>query len=183
MAGGAIREAADLARRAAEAACEHPEGRPLFAGHAALTWPDEPHLVLWHAQTLLREFRGDAHVAALLLDGLSGLEALVVHAATGEVPAPVLRASRGWTRDEWAAAVDALRGRGVLEPDALALTTTGRARRDRVEVRTDELAVPAYRAIGEDGCARLRELARPLSRAVVAAGLLTPPAGWPGAEP
>ncbi|MEN3271540.1 MAG: hypothetical protein V7636_301, partial [Actinomycetota bacterium] len=52
-------EAAELARRAAEVACERPEGRPLFAGHASLPWPEEPHLVLWHAQTLLREFRGD----------------------------------------------------------------------------------------------------------------------------
>ena len=44
---------------------EHPEGRPLFAGHVSLPWPDEPHLVLWHAQTLLREYRGDNHIAAL----------------------------------------------------------------------------------------------------------------------
>ena len=46
--------AADLARRAALVACTRVEGRPLFAGHASLPWPDEPHLVLWHAQTLLR---------------------------------------------------------------------------------------------------------------------------------
>src|SRR5438094_4289023 len=81
-----LAEAADLARTAALAACEHPEGRPLFAGHAALPWPDDAHLVLWHAQSLLREFRGDAHVAALLLEGLRGVEALVIHGATGEVP-------------------------------------------------------------------------------------------------
>src|SRR5437588_6928552 len=46
--------AAALARTAAEAACERVEGRPLFGGHARLDWPDEPHLVLCHAQTLLR---------------------------------------------------------------------------------------------------------------------------------
>ncbi len=57
--------AADIARAAALVACERPEGRALFAGHAQLPWPDEPHLVLWHAQTLLREFRGDGHIAAL----------------------------------------------------------------------------------------------------------------------
>ncbi|HSP29886.1 MAG TPA: hypothetical protein VLN74_15145, partial [Ilumatobacteraceae bacterium] len=62
-------EAADLARAAALAACDRPEGRPLFAGHASLAWPDEPHLVLWHAQSLLREFRGDGHIVALTVEG------------------------------------------------------------------------------------------------------------------
>ena len=47
-------------------------GRPLFAAHMQLPWPDEPHLVLWHAATLLREHRGDGHVAALLTAGLDG---------------------------------------------------------------------------------------------------------------
>src|SRR5437870_666444 len=73
-------EAAQLARAAAEA-CP-PQGRPLFAGHASLPWPDEPLLALWHAITLLREFRGDGHVAVLLTEGLDGCEALVVHGAT-----------------------------------------------------------------------------------------------------
>lgn len=79
----ALARAAELARSAAEVTGCHPQGRPLFAAHAALPWPSAPHLVLWHAQTLLREFRGDGHVAALLSAGLSGLEALVTHAATG----------------------------------------------------------------------------------------------------
>ncbi|MCC5698181.1 hypothetical protein LH612_34120, partial [Klebsiella pneumoniae] len=49
---------AQLAQEAA-LACT-PEGKPLFAAHADLPWPQEPHLKLWHAATLLREFRGDA---------------------------------------------------------------------------------------------------------------------------
>ena len=57
--GSEIVEAAELAREAALAACKRPEGRALFAGHASLAWPDQPHLVLWHAQSLLREFRGE----------------------------------------------------------------------------------------------------------------------------
>jgi hypothetical protein len=83
--------AVDELRRAAMIACERPEGRPLFAGHTALEWPDDPVLVLWHAQTLLREFRGDGHIAALTVEGLSGLDALISHAASGDVPAEVLR--------------------------------------------------------------------------------------------
>jgi hypothetical protein len=166
-----VEEAAVLARRAAEAAVEHPEGRPLFAAHATLDWPDAPHVVLWHAQTLLREFRGDAHVAALTLEGLRGVDALIIHGATGDVPSAVLQASRAWPDDEWAAGVDGLRSRGLIDADG-ALTEAGRSHRQWVEDRTDERATIAYDAIGEDGCERLRQLCRPLSKAVVEGGLL-----------
>jgi hypothetical protein len=175
----AVVDAATLARRAAEEACEHLQGRPLFAAHAALPWPDEPHLVLWHAQTLLREFRGDGHLAALLHAGVDGLEALVLHAATGVVPIRFLRGSRGWSGEQWADAVARLRTRGLLSgaPDGdadLTLTDAGRDFRQSIENRTDLLAEPAYRVLGTDGCARLAELADPLSRAVADAGLLDP---------
>jgi hypothetical protein len=171
--GDGIAEAAALARRAAEAACERPEGRPLFAAHAALPWPTEPHLVLFHAQTLLREFRGDGHLAALLTAELTGLEALVVHAATGYLPASALRKSRQWSEDDWNAAVKVLQERGIVESgDELGLTENGKALRQRVEDLTDRLAEPAYAALGEDGCARLAELGRPLSDAVIEAGML-----------
>jgi hypothetical protein len=135
-----------------------------------------PHLVLWHAQTLLREFRGDAHVAALLLDGLSGIEALVIHAATGEVGADVLRVSRGWSEDEWANAVEGLRAQGLVAgggADEVTLTEEGRTRRQWVEDRTDALSTAAYAPLGEEGCDRLRHLARPFSKAVVGSGLLS----------
>lgn len=166
--GDDLVEAAELARRAATAACERPEGRPLFAGHAELPWPDEPRLVLWHAQTLLREFRGDGHVAVLTVEGLTGCEALVSHAASGEVPAEVLRATRDRTGDDWLAAEERLRSIGWLDPD-LSLTDHGRERRGWIERRTDELAAAPYDAIGEQGCERLRSLVRPLSRAMSAA--------------
>jgi hypothetical protein len=164
----AVVEAAALARTAAMAASERPEGRPLFAGHASLAWPDEPHLVLWHAQTLLREFRGDGHIAALTVEGLDGCEALVTHAAAGDVSADLLRATRQRTGDDWLAAEERLRERGWLDSD-LALTDEGRERRDRIEARTDELAVAPYEAIGVDGCERLRALCRPISQAMMAA--------------
>src|SRR5215471_2408120 len=64
--------AAELARTAAEVAAERVEGRPLAAGHAEVAWPEEPHLVLWHAQSILREFRGDGHIAQLVVHGLTG---------------------------------------------------------------------------------------------------------------
>ena len=163
-----IAEAADLARAAALRACEQPEGRPLFAGHASLPWPGEPHLALWHAQSLLREFRGDGHITALTVEGLDGCEALVTHAAAGDVSSDILRATRQRTGDDWLAAEERLRMRGWLDPD-LAFTDLGRERRDWIEARTDELAAAPYDAVGIDGCARLRELCRPISQAMMGA--------------
>jgi hypothetical protein len=148
----------------------------LFAAHTALPWPQAPHLVLWHAQTLLREYRGDGHVALLLTEGLSGLGALITHAATGSIPAEALRTSRAWSEEEWASGVDLVRAQGWLTAGPeLALSKDGQRRRESIEDRTDDLAVYPYEAIGADGCDRLVELARPLSAAVMAADLGFPP--------
>jgi helix-turn-helix protein len=172
-----VREAADLARRAAERAGSRPQGRPLFAGHASLPWPDPPHLVLWHAQTLLREYRGDGHVALLLTEGLDGPGALITHAATGSIPAEALRTTRAWSEQEWAAGIERAREQGWLaDGPELTLSEAGQRRRESIENRTDQLAGYPYEAIGEDGCARLTELTGPLSAAVMAADL-----GFPAA--
>ncbi|WP_433522080.1 SCO6745 family protein [Nocardia pseudovaccinii] len=165
--GPEVSEAAALARQAAEHACERPQGRPLFAAHAALPWPDEPHLVLWHAQTLLREYRGDGHVALLLTEGLDGIEALITHSATGEISPEVLRASRSWSERDWADGVRRLRERDWMADDSVALSEHGSERRGAIESRTDELSVFPYEAIGETGCARLRALAAPLAIRVI----------------
>ncbi|MDX3762182.1 hypothetical protein ACFY1B_34260 [Streptomyces mirabilis] len=159
-----------LTRRAAEAACEHTQGRPLFAAHAALPWPEEPVLQLWHAQTLLREFRGDGHVACLLSEGVGGLEALILHAATGDVPVDFLKASRAWPEEEWAGTQERLRKRGLLDGDSL--SPEGALLRRHIEDITDRLALPAYAALGDTACERLAELASPFGRAVIEAGLL-----------
>ncbi len=51
---------------------------------------------------LLREHRGDGHLAALMAAGLDGLEALVTHTATGKGMAPKwIFTTRGWTQEEW----------------------------------------------------------------------------------
>ncbi|MBE1593250.1 hypothetical protein ACFPOI_21525 [Nonomuraea angiospora] len=158
--------AAALARRAAESVAGELSGRPLYAAHAALPWPEAPHLVLWHAQTLLREYRGDGHLAALLAAGLSGIEALVTHAATGAVTAEVLRGTRGWPEADWAAAVRRLEERGWLVEGAL--TEEGRRRREEIEEATDRMGMAPYTALGAAGCEELRSLARPWSKTVVA---------------
>lgn len=162
-----MQRAATLLRAAAETIVDDVTGRPLFAAHAALPWPGEPHLVLWHAQTLLREYRGDAHVAALLTAGLSGIEALVTHAASGAVPAETLRTSRAWSEDDWTAAVAGLRERDWLTGDpAPTFTPAGAARRAEIEKATDENSVAPYAHIGEAACTELQTLVRPFSRAL-----------------
>jgi hypothetical protein len=167
--GPDVARAAELARTATEACT--PAGRPLYAAHAALPWPDDPPLALWHAVTLLREYRGDGHVACLVEAGLSGVEALVLHAASGEVPRAALQRTRQWSDAAWDAAVEGLAGRGVVEPGG-ALTEAGAARRAGIEATTDELAMAPWRAIGEEACSELRALVRPLSRAIVDGGSL-----------
>ena len=104
LASPEVAEAAELARAATVGLPV--AGRPLFAGHAALPWPTEPHLVLWHAVTLLREFRGDGHVAALLQAGVPAIDALVTHVLTGySFTEASAKATRGWSDDQWSAAL------------------------------------------------------------------------------
>src|SRR5664280_2916246 len=130
-----IGEALELARTAC-AGLTAP-GRPLYAGHAALPWPTDELLALWHAASLLREHRGDGHVATLLQAGLDPVEAIV----TGGLMAGTtgfMRTSRGWTDAEWAAGEDRLRERGLLGPDGL--TAAGTALRRDLETSTDRAA-------------------------------------------
>ncbi len=163
-----LAEAADLAMRASEACTRH--ARPLYAAHADLPVPEEPHLRLWHATTLLREHRGDGHLAALLLAGLDPVEALISHTATGKGMSPKwLKVQRGWTQDDLDAAAGRLRGRGILDADG-ELTEEGKAVRERLEADTDRLDAAPYEHLGADGLARLTELGGALVVKAVTAG-------------
>ncbi|MEU2167056.1 hypothetical protein ACH47V_06700 [Micromonospora chersina] len=162
-----LAEAATLARRAVRAA--DLAGRPLAAANADLPWPDAPHLALWQATTILREHRGDGHLAALRTAGLDPAESLVSFAAVGAAPVEVF-ASRRWTTEEWNAARDRLAARGLVDGDGAA-TDAGRRLRDEVERRTDELAAAPWRALGP-AVGRFAQLVAPVTQAVVATGLL-----------
>src|SRR5690606_7164636 len=108
-------------------------GRALFAANRDLPVPDDPVEALWQAATALREHRGDGHVAVLTAEGLDGVEANVLAAAVGSGTAQWLRESRGWSQEEWDAAVAALTERGLLangDP-----TEEGRALKARIEQR------------------------------------------------
>lgn len=161
-------ELAGLVRRVANAAGT--AGRPLAAGNADLPWPDEPHLVLWQATTIIREHRGDGHVAALLTHELDPCEALVSFAAIGAAPVETF-GSRQWSAQEWAAAADRLRSRGWIDADGTA-TDRGAEVRDQVERLTDRLAAAPWRTLSEAELARVAELNEPVLTAAFLSGLL-----------
>jgi hypothetical protein len=166
-----VAEAAELVRLAASEL--EPAGRALYAGHAELDWPDQPHLVMWHGATLLREYRGDGHVAALLQCGLSGIEAIVTHTATGRgFTEAAAKGLRGWSDDQWAAAQDDLRARGLF--DGADLSPSGVRLREQIEAATDRMDEAPYLKLGPDRTDRLIELGRALSRIVRANGAFPP---------
>jgi hypothetical protein len=127
-------------------------------------------LVLWHAINVLREHRGDGHIAALLVAGLDPCEALVSFAAIGAAPGETF-ASRGWRAREWSAARDRLAARGWVDAAGKA-TERGRDGRDEIEWRTDRLADAPWRALGSGRAERLAELTGPLLGAAFESGLL-----------
>lgn len=168
LASQEMAEAARLALRATEA-CTRP-ARPLYSAHADLPVPDQPHMALFHAATLLREHRGDGHVAVLMSAELDGLEAVVTHTATGKGMAPKwVFGTRGWSQQEWDAACGRLRERGLLDA-AGELTERGVALRAEVEAETDRLDRAPYEHLGPEGVARLTELGKAFAGAALGAG-------------
>jgi hypothetical protein len=169
VAGNPVVEAAQLAERAARAC--RPEGRALFAGHAQLAWPEEPHLVLWHAITLLREYRGDGHIAALVLADLDPVEAMLTHAGADDsgIGGGVLQRSRAWPDADWNAGKERLAARGLFSEDRL--NEAGNALRTRIEEQTDQAALAPWLVLSSEEAQRLRELVRPWSRAISESGV------------
>lgn len=151
---------------AAACAALKPEGRALYAAHAALEVPDARLARLWHYAALLREYRGDGHLMALQRAGLDGLEAGITHVATGRGFSPGLhQVSRGWSDEQWRAGAERLRSRGLLDDDGL--TEAGRTLRARIEQETDELDTAAWTELGPERTQRLIELGKGLSRTVI----------------
>jgi hypothetical protein len=169
--GSEVVSAAEIARRAAESVTV--VGRPLTAANAALPWPDDPMLALWQATTVLREHRGDGHVAALVDAGLDGLEAHVSFVGAGGVSRGVLQPARGWTDDEWEDAERAMVARGWLEEtDPEKLTPVGAAARQQIEDATDRMALEPWQRIGDEATEELRSLLKPMASRIAALGLI-----------
>jgi hypothetical protein len=172
MNGGDLHELANFCRIVVVAANANAEGRPLFAGLASLPLPAEDHLMVWHAARLLREHRGDGHIAALVVEGLGRIDALVTHAAMLPGFADGLRRSRRWSIEEWNASMESLRERGWLTDSSdPTFTDEGKARRQWIEDRTDLLAAKPYEPIGAAGLERMIELGSAFTAALEAGGM------------
>jgi hypothetical protein len=164
-----VSAAAALGRRAVDGLVT--AGRPLAAANASLPWPDDEVTVLWQAATVLREHRGDGHVAALVVEGLDGCQAHVSLAATGVVPRTVLQPNRGWTDEQWGDAEQTLAQRGWLDRDGRA-TDEGIAGRAAIEAATDRLASDPWERLGAGDTTALAQALAPLTRAVLASGVI-----------
>ncbi len=174
----ALIAALPLLRRAAVAA--DGAGR-ILAGANRTLWPQiAPALgtggmgEAWQAVTTLREHRGDGHVAALVSQGLRGIEAHLLAAGTKGIPAEVLRDSRGFSTEDWDAAAADLAARGLLQRDGRA-TAAGRTLHAEVEALTDRLAEPAYAGLSDAALADVQGALLGCAVEVTASGMLRYP--------
>jgi len=144
------------------------EGRPMYAALRAIPIPEEVVARLFHAASLLREHRGDGHIAALMTESVGGLEAHVLFALDmGMAPEDFGRV-RHLPAAQLATVVDGIRDRDLIGEDGL-LSQQGRAVRQRVEALTDRLAAKPYESLDP---AELEELAaslEPLTMQLLAA--------------
>nr|WP_232304004.1 hypothetical protein [Pseudofrankia sp. DC12] len=171
-----LTELAALLRSAADAAPV--AGRVLGAANAALPWPDGPVASLWHATTILREHRGDGHVAALVTAGLDGPESLAWRVSLGGTDRAFYQRIRGWTDDEWDAAADRLRARGWLDAAGAPTAPARRAAQD-LEETTDRLAISAWHGLEPAEVERAATLLAPIAQAAAALLMWPNPVGVP----
>ena len=144
----ALAEGAQLMRASIEGCA--PGARVLYAAHTALPWPHEPHRMVWHASTLLREHRGDSHNLALAAVEVDGVQAHILMAARGQGTKATILPLRGWTPEEWEDGVARLVARGCSIPTGRSLSkvtaTDGTLKPRPIAWRTSPFAVLALSA-------------------------------------
>lgn len=149
-------------------------GRPLAAANASvLPGLDDPAFVdnrllrLWQLVTILREWRGDAHIGLLIAEPLDGCECTVVSESLFHMPG-VIRSTRAWSEDDWSKAVDRLRSRGWLDDDGV--TKEGRAKRGLIEHRTNEIDAAVWDGMTDAAVNRFGDLLEPAVKALTVGG-------------
>ncbi|MET9224360.1 MarR family transcriptional regulator [Lentzea sp. NPDC003310] len=163
-----LRRAADLTAKAAASAPS--EGRLMYAAMRTLAVPDEPVARLWHCATVLREHRGDGHIAALVGARIGGTEAHVLSAiAMGVHPPESFGRVHHLPRRRLAEVMAGLRERGVVDADGR-FTDEGRVLQQGIEDLTDELAAAPYDALSPAELDELVAALDPVSARLVAAG-------------
>lgn len=150
-----------------------PSGRVLFAGLSVLDRPATPFGAFWRAADLVREHRGDGHVASWI-PHVDSTEITVLTEIAWGIPRRTYVFTRGWDETDVAAAEDRLTARGLLAGDEL--TDAGRELRHHIETSTDLSTRAVIERIGDDHD-ELVGLLRPWADAVVASG------GYPAPAP
>ena len=148
-------------------------GKPLAAAHADVPVPGDEVGRLWHAATVVREYRGDCHVAVLTSAGLDGAAANALAVAAG-LAGERQRSMRGWTEDEWAAAISRLATRGWVDADGT-ITESGRSARQQIEDTTDRVCAAG---IDREATGRIITIEAPLlalARAIESTGAVAYP--------
>lgn len=92
-------------------------GKPLAAANAAVALPDDPLVALWQQVTVLREWRGDAHIALLVTHEVGPCECLVLQVGSGRFPLRLAQVTRRWDESQWAGAIASLGDRGWVAAD------------------------------------------------------------------
>jgi hypothetical protein len=142
-----LQRVTNLMTRAADAAPW--AARPIFGGLHALGIPDDPMGAMWRAADLLREHRGDSHVISWAVGGVDAMEILLLTEQWWGLPARAYAPTRGWLPEDMDAGFERLQRRGLMTDDEK-LTDVGRAFREEIEVRTDELERPVIESLGDD---------------------------------
>jgi hypothetical protein len=162
----AFARAAELLLKAATSAPF--EGRPMYAALRAIPIPDDVVARLFHAASLLREHRGDGHIAALMIEGVGGLEAHVLFALDMGTPAEKFGRIHHLPAAQLAAVIDGMRDRSLIGDDGW-LSEPGRAVKQRVEAYTDDLAALPYESLEPDELDELVAALEPLATLLLAA--------------
>ncbi len=151
-----------------------PEGRPLYAGVLGLGLPGDPVGDMWRLADRLREFRGDAHIAAWTSAGFDATEIGLLTELYWGLPLRSYARTRAWSESDFDAAEARLEASGLVADGAF--TPAGRAAREDVERVTDQLCRPIVEGLGDDFDDLVATIGS-WSAAVQAAG------GYPGSGP
>lgn len=111
-----------------------PSGRALFAGLSALDPPTTPFGALWRAADLVREHRGDGHIAAWI-PHVDSTEITVMTELAWDIPPRTYVFTRGWSEADVDDAYERLTDRGLIAEGAL--TDAGADLREQIEQATD----------------------------------------------
>ena len=161
-----VARATDLLLKAATSAPV--QGRPMYAALRSIPVPAEPVARLFHAASLLREHRGDGHIAALMVEGVGGLEAHVLLALDMGMPPRQFGRIHHLPDDLLTSLLDGMHDRGLIADDG-GFSEQGRAVKQRVEDLTDDLAATPYERLEPADLDELVAALEPLAELLVAA--------------